>query len=50
MFGGVDIVVSNAGNAPEGRLDTPEGDEALRRSLDMNLLSHNTVAVVRASR
>jgi rhamnose utilization protein RhaD (predicted bifunctional aldolase and dehydrogenase)/NAD(P)-dependent dehydrogenase (short-subunit alcohol dehydrogenase family) len=44
MFGGVDIVVSNAGNAPEGRLDSAEGDEALRRSLDMNLLSHNVVA------
>ncbi|MDB4938681.1 MAG: putative oxidoreductase [Labilithrix sp.] len=44
MFGGVDIVVSNAGSAPEGRLDTPEGDEALRRSLDANLLAHNVVA------
>ena len=38
MFGGVDIVVSNAGDAPEGRLDSPEGEEALRRSLDTNLL------------
>jgi rhamnose utilization protein RhaD (predicted bifunctional aldolase and dehydrogenase)/NAD(P)-dependent dehydrogenase (short-subunit alcohol dehydrogenase family) len=44
MFGGVDIVVSNAGDAPEGRLDSSEGEEALRRSLDTNLLSHNTVA------
>lgn len=44
MFGGVDVVVSNAGNAPEGRLDTPEGDDALRRSLDLNLLAHNVVA------
>ncbi len=44
MFGGVDIVVSNAGDAPEGRLDSPEGEEALRRSLDTNLLAHNTVA------
>ncbi|CAN5925174.1 bifunctional aldolase/short-chain dehydrogenase [soil metagenome] len=43
-FGGVDVVVSNAGNAPEGRLDTAEGDEALRRSLDTNLLAHNLVA------
>lgn len=43
-FGGVDVVVSNAGNAPEGRLDTEEGDEALRRSLETNLLSHNLVA------
>ncbi len=44
MFGGVDIVVSNAGNAPEGRLDTPEGDAALRRSLEDNLFAHNLVA------
>ncbi len=44
MFGGIDIVVSNAGVAPEGRLDTAEGDEALRRSLDTNLLAHNLVA------
>jgi rhamnose utilization protein RhaD (predicted bifunctional aldolase and dehydrogenase)/NAD(P)-dependent dehydrogenase (short-subunit alcohol dehydrogenase family) len=44
MFGGVDIVVSNAGVAPEGRLDTAEGHEALRRSLETNLLSHNIVA------
>jgi rhamnose utilization protein RhaD (predicted bifunctional aldolase and dehydrogenase)/NAD(P)-dependent dehydrogenase (short-subunit alcohol dehydrogenase family) len=44
MFGGVDIVVSNAGVAPEGRLDTAEGDEGLRRSLETNLLAHNLVA------
>lgn len=44
MFGGVDIVVSNAGNAPEGRLDTAEGADALLRSLDTNLLAHNLVA------
>ncbi len=43
-FGGVDIVISNAGNAPEGRLDTKIGDEALRSSLDINFLAHNTVA------
>jgi rhamnulose-1-phosphate aldolase/alcohol dehydrogenase len=43
-FGGLDLVVSNAGNAPEGRLDTTAGDEALRRSLDLNLLAHNQVA------
>ncbi len=47
-FGGVDIVVSNAGDAPEGRLDSAEGDEALRRSLETNLLSHNTVATCAA--
>lgn len=54
-FGGVDVVVSNAGNAPEGRLDTEEGDAALRRSLETNLLAHNLVAaravsVMRAAR
>jgi rhamnulose-1-phosphate aldolase/alcohol dehydrogenase len=43
-FGGVDVVVSNAGTADEGRLDTDEGDHALRRSLETNLLSHNLVA------
>jgi rhamnose utilization protein RhaD (predicted bifunctional aldolase and dehydrogenase)/NAD(P)-dependent dehydrogenase (short-subunit alcohol dehydrogenase family) len=43
-FGGVDIVVSNAGVASEGRLDTDEGDAALRSSLEVNLLSHNLVA------
>lgn len=43
-FGGADVVVSNAGNAPEGRLDTPDGDAALRASLELNLLAHNLVA------
>jgi rhamnose utilization protein RhaD (predicted bifunctional aldolase and dehydrogenase)/NAD(P)-dependent dehydrogenase (short-subunit alcohol dehydrogenase family) len=43
-FGSLDIVVSNAGSAPEGRLDTKDGDEALRSSLDINFLAHNTVA------
>jgi rhamnose utilization protein RhaD (predicted bifunctional aldolase and dehydrogenase)/NAD(P)-dependent dehydrogenase (short-subunit alcohol dehydrogenase family) len=43
-FGGVDIVVSNAGNAPEGRLDTEAGDAALRSSLDINLMAHNRIA------
>lgn len=44
MFGGVDIIVSNAGNAPEGRLDSKDGDDALRGSLETNLLAHNIVA------
>jgi rhamnulose-1-phosphate aldolase/alcohol dehydrogenase len=43
-FGGIDLVVSNAGTAPEGRLDTKAGSDALLRSLDVNLLSHNTIA------
>jgi rhamnose utilization protein RhaD (predicted bifunctional aldolase and dehydrogenase)/NAD(P)-dependent dehydrogenase (short-subunit alcohol dehydrogenase family) len=44
FFGGIDIVVSNAGTASGGRLDTTEGDDALRASLEVNLLSHNHVA------
>jgi rhamnose utilization protein RhaD (predicted bifunctional aldolase and dehydrogenase)/NAD(P)-dependent dehydrogenase (short-subunit alcohol dehydrogenase family) len=43
-FGGIDIVVSNAGGAAEGAVETPEGATALRASLDLNLLSHVTVA------
>jgi rhamnose utilization protein RhaD (predicted bifunctional aldolase and dehydrogenase)/NAD(P)-dependent dehydrogenase (short-subunit alcohol dehydrogenase family) len=43
-FGGLDLVVSNAGNAPEGRLDTDAGAAALRASIDLNLLSHEEVA------
>ncbi len=43
-FGGIDLVVSNAGNATEGALETNEGDEKLRRSLELNLLAHNHVA------
>jgi rhamnose utilization protein RhaD (predicted bifunctional aldolase and dehydrogenase)/NAD(P)-dependent dehydrogenase (short-subunit alcohol dehydrogenase family) len=42
-FGGLDVVVSNAGSATEGKLETPEGDVALRASLELNLLSHNLV-------
>ncbi len=43
-FGGVDVVVSNAGAAAEGKLETLEGEAALRASLDLNLLSHVNVA------
>jgi rhamnose utilization protein RhaD (predicted bifunctional aldolase and dehydrogenase)/NAD(P)-dependent dehydrogenase (short-subunit alcohol dehydrogenase family) len=43
-FGGVDLVVSNAGNAPEGVLSTDEGAAALRSSIELNLLSHAEVA------
>ncbi|HLK35307.1 MAG TPA: bifunctional aldolase/short-chain dehydrogenase [Polyangiaceae bacterium] len=43
-WGGVDVVVSNAGTAPEGRLETVEGERALRDSLEVNLLSHVLVA------
>jgi rhamnose utilization protein RhaD (predicted bifunctional aldolase and dehydrogenase)/NAD(P)-dependent dehydrogenase (short-subunit alcohol dehydrogenase family) len=43
-FGGLDIVVSNAGNAPSGLLHTRSGEERLRRSLELNLLGHQYVA------
>jgi rhamnose utilization protein RhaD (predicted bifunctional aldolase and dehydrogenase)/NAD(P)-dependent dehydrogenase (short-subunit alcohol dehydrogenase family) len=43
-FGGVDVVISNAGMAGEGKLDTKEGEAVLRESLDVNLLSHVYVA------
>jgi rhamnose utilization protein RhaD (predicted bifunctional aldolase and dehydrogenase)/NAD(P)-dependent dehydrogenase (short-subunit alcohol dehydrogenase family) len=45
-FGGLDIVVSNAGSAPSGALHDAAGAERLRQSLDINLLSHQTVAQV----
>ena len=47
-FGGVDIVVSNAGMAAEGKLENKEGEAALRASLDVNLLSHVYVARIAA--
>jgi rhamnose utilization protein RhaD (predicted bifunctional aldolase and dehydrogenase)/NAD(P)-dependent dehydrogenase (short-subunit alcohol dehydrogenase family) len=43
-WGGVDVVVSNAGTAPQGMLDTDAGESALRASLEMNALSHLSVA------
>lgn len=43
-FGGLDIVVSNAGNAPSGALHGPEGGSLLTESLAINLLSHQHVA------
>jgi NAD(P)-dependent dehydrogenase (short-subunit alcohol dehydrogenase family) len=45
-WGGLDVVLSNAGAAPEGRLDTAAGEAALRDSLELNCLSHATVARV----
>jgi rhamnose utilization protein RhaD (predicted bifunctional aldolase and dehydrogenase)/NAD(P)-dependent dehydrogenase (short-subunit alcohol dehydrogenase family) len=42
-FGGLDVVVSNAGSATQGALETPSGDAALRASLEVNLLAHNLV-------
>ncbi len=43
-FGGLDVVVSNAGGAFQGRIDTPAGDDALHRSLELNFWSHQRVA------
>jgi rhamnose utilization protein RhaD (predicted bifunctional aldolase and dehydrogenase)/NAD(P)-dependent dehydrogenase (short-subunit alcohol dehydrogenase family) len=43
-WGGVDVVVSNAGTAPEGRLETVAGQAALRDSIELNCLSHASVA------
>ncbi|MCL2449579.1 MAG: SDR family oxidoreductase, partial [Polyangiaceae bacterium] len=43
-WGGVDVVVSNAGVAPEGRLETAEGESQLRESLELNCLAHASVA------
>ena len=45
-FGGLDLVISNAGTAPSGLLHEPEGDAALRRSLEVNLLGHQNIATV----
>jgi rhamnose utilization protein RhaD (predicted bifunctional aldolase and dehydrogenase)/NAD(P)-dependent dehydrogenase (short-subunit alcohol dehydrogenase family) len=42
-FGGVDIVVSNAGNAWQGEIGTVD-DEILRQSFELNFWSHQTVA------
>ncbi|MCP5433573.1 MAG: bifunctional aldolase/short-chain dehydrogenase [Alphaproteobacteria bacterium] len=42
-FGGVDIVVSNAGNAIEGAM-AELSDEKLRKSFELNFFAHQTVA------
>lgn len=43
-WGGVDVVVSNAGTAPEGRLESESGEALLRESLEINCVSHLSVA------
>jgi NAD(P)-dependent dehydrogenase (short-subunit alcohol dehydrogenase family) len=43
-WGGVDAVVSNAGSAPEGQLDTREGEDKLRQSIEFNCLAHARIA------
>ena len=42
-FGGVDIVVSNAGAAWQGTIGSVD-DETLRRSFELNFFAHQTVA------
>jgi rhamnose utilization protein RhaD (predicted bifunctional aldolase and dehydrogenase)/NAD(P)-dependent dehydrogenase (short-subunit alcohol dehydrogenase family) len=42
-FGGVDIVVSNAGAASQGRIGEVQ-DAVLRRSFELNFFAHQTVA------
>ncbi len=42
-FGGVDILVSNAGAAWQGRIGEV-GDETLRKSFELNFFAHQTVA------
>jgi NAD(P)-dependent dehydrogenase (short-subunit alcohol dehydrogenase family) len=44
QFGGLDLVVSNAGNAPSGVLHSSAGAKALLQSLELNLLSHQKLA------
>ena len=43
MFGGVDILVSNAGAAWQGRIGEVD-DAVLRRSFELNFFGHQTVA------
>lgn len=43
-FGGLDVVVSNAGNAPSGLLHTEAGEAAFEKSLELNLVAHQRVA------
>src|SRR6185312_14591833 len=43
-WGGLDVLVSNAGNATEGRLQTASGQAAMRDSFELNCASHARVA------
>jgi rhamnose utilization protein RhaD (predicted bifunctional aldolase and dehydrogenase)/NAD(P)-dependent dehydrogenase (short-subunit alcohol dehydrogenase family) len=43
-FGGVDVLVSNAGTAPSGLLHQGAGEHALVGSLEVNLLGHQRIA------
>jgi NAD(P)-dependent dehydrogenase (short-subunit alcohol dehydrogenase family) len=48
-FGGLDVVVSNAGAAFSGGLHTDAGDSALKASFEVNLMGHQNVAKAAAS-
>ena len=43
-FGGLDLLISNAGTAPQGLLHTEAGETALEASLDINLMGHERAA------
>jgi rhamnose utilization protein RhaD (predicted bifunctional aldolase and dehydrogenase)/NAD(P)-dependent dehydrogenase (short-subunit alcohol dehydrogenase family) len=43
-FGGVDVVVSNAGTAPQGLLHDSDGERALEASMEINFWGHQSVA------
>jgi rhamnose utilization protein RhaD (predicted bifunctional aldolase and dehydrogenase)/NAD(P)-dependent dehydrogenase (short-subunit alcohol dehydrogenase family) len=43
-FGGVDVVVSNAGTAPQGFLHEGDGAHALEQSMQVNFWGHQRVA------
>lgn len=43
-FGGLDIVISNAGRPYEGAIHEDKGDAALRSSLEVNLIGHQNVS------
>ncbi len=43
-YGGVDLVVSNAGTAPQGMLHDPDGERALEASMEVNFWGHQWVA------
>lgn len=42
-FGGCDMLISNAGNAPQGRIGEA-GADALRKSFELNFFAHQTLA------
>lgn len=49
-FGGVDVVVSNAGTAPQGLLHSADGERALEASMAVNFWGHQWVAHEAAAR